>query len=151
MENGNLYFLLLLLLIIPLIFLASYCCRRKPAPKLQKVEYLPAAAPKIEYFVPEPPKITKCVQVPSLYPVYIPDDFQSLPNEGISGFQFVDINQLPAGFNEFDTLDSRNHGKPVSIDGTCYTGTMADPNIFVIRQSSVVSDFALDSWMPHPK
>ena len=82
MEDENLYFLfLLLLLILPMVFITAFCCRRSPSPKLQRIEY---------FHAPErSTTLVKNVQSPPIYPVFVPEDFVTLPNEGVSKIYLV--------------------------------------------------------------
>ncbi len=144
MENENLYFLLLLILIIPLTFLLAYCCKRKSAPKLQKIQYFPAPAPKIEYYTTNqsqsPPKYA---QMPTLCPVYIPATYATLPNEGISAFQIVDVEKVSPGLNGFSTLDYFSQFKDLSNDS--YPTSKLNN---IESAGNVLSDIAVSPWMP---
>jgi hypothetical protein len=103
-------FALLGLLVCPVWCLIAYCCRRKAPPKpnpVTTIEWLPAPKQEVIYEPPPPVQIEEIyVPASNLCPVFIPDDYHRMPEEGSEQMDIFEHPGVPHGFLNFDDYDN---------------------------------------------
>jgi hypothetical protein len=164
----------LLVLLCPITCPLGYCLRRKPPAKQtrQDVVVLPAPPQEVIYEKSGPARVKyiDAPQVPYLCPVFVPNDFKSLPNEGIQRLDILQLPEVPIGFHDMRFIDPHSldghhqgsvaaqlhHINPMQIQGQNIQGKhsfqqMQNVQSFPQMQngnSSVSNDVAISGWMP---
>ena len=146
-----------LVLLCPITCPLGYCFRReapKPKPR-EEVKWIPPPPPQVIYEKPPPPRIEYVPAPPSnnLCPVFVPNDFRSLPNEGIQRLDILPNPEIPLGFQDLRFTDLPT-GKPVNghalapgnVISSVYAPVPINQQGF--QGSTVISDVAIGGWMP---
>jgi hypothetical protein len=160
----------LLVLLCPITCPLGYCIRRKPPPKTQpkqEIVVIPAPPQEVIYEKPGPPKIVEYFEnaapaVPRLCPVFVPNSFNSLPNEGIQRLDILQIPDVPVGFQDMRFIDPHAlndnyqgpiaaqlaHVNPMQIQAQNNMHGMQSIQQMQNLQSSVINNIAVGGWMP---
>ena len=147
----------LLVILFPITCPLGYCFRRSPPPKKprEEVVWLPPPPAKVIYEDRPPTKyVYEDVPAPplpqtGLCPVYIPDSYHSLPNEGILQVDILQGPDVPIGFQDVRSIDSvqKSNGN-INFTGTANQIYMPYSATALNGQQNVISDVAVGGWMP---
>ena len=149
-----------LVLLCPITCPLGYCFRRNPPPKKQpRQEFVVIPAPPQEVIYEKPPpartEYIESPQLPNLCPVFVPNTYSSLPNEGIQRFDILKHPDVPIGFQDMRFINpyefnDHNQGPiaaqlPQIQDQNNMQGIQSFPQL-QNAQSSMSNDIATDGY-----
>jgi hypothetical protein len=140
---------------------------RREAPKSkprEEIKYI-TPPPEIIYEKPPPPRIEYIPEPAiSLCPVFVPNHFQSLPNEGIQRLDILANPEIPIGFQDLRFADltsekpANNRLDPLATEHMISPGyapfnyqnapVSINQQQLGMQRTNVFSDFAVGGWMP---
>jgi hypothetical protein len=130
---------------------------------------IPAPPQEVIYEKPVPARVEYLEShAPNLCPVFIPNSYSSLPNEGIQRLDILQVPDVPVGFQDMRFIDPHSlnghhegsiaaqlpRSNPMQIQGM-----QSFPQVHNVQgmqsfpqmqnsQSSVSNDIAISGWMP---